>query len=147
MSRRRPLGQILSALFVILFGLLFAFEGSQYRMGTASNMGPGFFPVGVGLLLAALGAMILVEIMVTLEGTEPLRFRPAAMVVAAMICFALLLERFGFAPATFALVILGAFADERPNLKQMAMLALILCAAGAAVFIYGFGVPVQIVRF
>src|SRR5450830_1232425 len=43
---------------MLLFGLGAAFQGQQYHIGNLGSMGPGFFPVALGVLLALTGAAI-----------------------------------------------------------------------------------------
>ena len=51
-----------AGLMFIGFGLFFAVWAiSSYQMGTAVRMGPAYFPVVLGGLLAFLGAMVLIE--------------------------------------------------------------------------------------
>jgi hypothetical protein len=39
-------------LILILIGLSAAFQGRSYQVGTIDNMGAGFFPVALGIILA-----------------------------------------------------------------------------------------------
>jgi hypothetical protein len=41
-----------------LIGVLFAFFSTSYEVGTAARMGPGYFPLVLGILLAVLGLII-----------------------------------------------------------------------------------------
>src|SRR5665213_1588605 len=43
---------------MLLLGLGAMFQGSQYPIGSLSRMGPGFFPVALGAILALTGVAI-----------------------------------------------------------------------------------------
>ena len=44
-----------SGILFIVAGAAFAFLARGYRMGTASSMGPGYFPFWLGMVLVLLG--------------------------------------------------------------------------------------------
>jgi hypothetical protein len=48
-----------SGLMFVVVGLGFAAGATNYNFGSSARPGPGFFPFGLGILLAVLGAMIL----------------------------------------------------------------------------------------
>lgn len=48
-----------SGVMFIALGLGFAWQASSYQMGTAARMGPGYFPFWLGIVLALLGAIVL----------------------------------------------------------------------------------------
>jgi hypothetical protein len=43
---------------MLVIGLGAIYEGLRYKIGTLSKMGPGFFPVAIGAVLALLGVLI-----------------------------------------------------------------------------------------
>ena len=48
-----------SGLMFMLVGGAFAWGATSYSVGTGARMGPGYFPLLLGVVLAALGAAIL----------------------------------------------------------------------------------------
>ena len=50
-----------SGLMFVATGLGFAWGAQFYSFGTSARPGPGYFPLGLGLLLAGLGALTLFE--------------------------------------------------------------------------------------
>ena len=82
-------------LLFIAIGLAFAWGASAYEIGRAAHMGPGYFPLAVGVLLAALGAVIVFKSLVieTADG-EPVGrwpWRPLFFITLANALFGLLL--------------------------------------------------------
>ena len=93
-------------------GVLFiAFGGAacvialDYAMGTAARMGPGYFPRVLGLLLSALGALLVLRSF-KLQGA-PLSFptfKPIVIVLSSVLLFGLVVNRTGLVIATLLLV-------------------------------------------
>src|SRR5260221_12494628 len=69
-----------------------------YSLGTAGKMGPGYFPLVLGGLLAALGAMLIGRSLI-LSGEPVARFHvlPLAIIAAAVCLFGVLIEPLGLA--------------------------------------------------
>ena len=57
---KRSAKDVLAGLAFVGFGLAFAIGALAYDIGDPVRMGPGFFPLVVGVLLAILGALIAV---------------------------------------------------------------------------------------
>ena len=52
--------QFASGLIFLCMGVFAAVYAFQYRLGTATHMGPGYFPLGVALVLALLGLLTMI---------------------------------------------------------------------------------------
>lgn len=48
-----------SGLMFIVVGVGFAWGATSYSFGSSARPGPGYFPFGLGIILAALGALVL----------------------------------------------------------------------------------------
>jgi len=125
-----------------------ALVGSAYPFGRLTAMGPGFLPVALGLLLAVIGAgLVVLAVREVLAGPErpdvlpPTRLRPLGAVVAGMVVWALVAERAGLIPATVALVIISSAAWPSPRWRSVLWLALALGTAGYFLFVTELGVP------
>ena len=49
-----------SGVVFLVVGVAFAVGSTEYRMGTSARPGPGYFPLGLGVLLALVGLIVLV---------------------------------------------------------------------------------------
>ena len=121
-------------------GLLF---GRELTFGSAARMGPGFFPLILSWLIVGFGVLIAARA-VTLDGEaiEAIRLRPLGLVVAAIVAFALMVERTGLALAVLALVALAGCARPNPSAKELAALAVALSLGAVGVFVYALGQPI-----
>jgi len=116
-----------------------------YSLGAAGKMGPGYFPLLLGLVLAALG-LFLIGRSVVLEG-EPLpRFHvlPLAVIAVAVCLFGLLIEPLGLVVALAVLTVLTAWAGPQFRLTETLALTVALILFSVGVFVYGLGLPLAI---
>ncbi|MFB8831783.1 tripartite tricarboxylate transporter TctB family protein [Azotobacter sp. CWF10] len=111
-------------------------------------MGPGYFPLLLGIALAVLGAVLLLRSLRLGTGRETLRgslsWRPAAFVGAGVIAFALLAQEQGLLLATLTLTLLSGLARRGARLAELLGLSAALSAFGVAVFSFGLGLPLPI---
>lgn len=128
---------------VTALGAFLALKGAGYQIGTLRHMGPGFFPVAVGVALAALGLAIVAEVRTSSAPPPDLPLRPMALIVAGLIVFAVLVGRAGLIPATLALVLISAFADRAMTPLRALISALGIALVGYLVFVLGFRLPLH----
>ncbi|WP_118186078.1 tripartite tricarboxylate transporter TctB family protein [Paraburkholderia phosphatilytica] len=132
---------------MILLGLGTILKGSSYEIGTLSEMGPGFFPVAVGAVMALSG----VGIAFTTIAVQPAAGRPRAewrgwiCILLGVLAFIVLGNHGGLVPATFATVFIAALGDRRNSLRDALLLALAMCVV--AVVIFRWALQVQLPLF
>jgi putative tricarboxylic transport membrane protein len=130
----------------VLFGGLglaaAVYAATHYNIGTATRMGPAYFPIWIGGLLALLGA-ILVVASLRVEGPPrpPVHWRPTLFIVGASIAFGYLLKPLGLVLATALLVVASAAGGHEFRWRESALLAAALAAFSVGVFIYALGLP------
>jgi len=141
-----PRAEMVAALAVIGFGVAVALLGRGYPLGSASRMGPGYFPVMLGVALVVTGVLLVAEAWRAQPSrpvAEPFPYLPALALVAGVFAFALLLRPAGLGPAIFALVLIATL-GERPW-KPVGALVIAACmsAVSVALFIEGLRVPLR----
>jgi Tripartite tricarboxylate transporter TctB family len=122
---------------------LFAARG--YSLGSAGRMGPGYFPLLLGVVLAGLGGILIVR-SVVIDG-EPLpRFRvlPLAIIAGAVCLFGLAIEPLGLVVSLAILVVLAAIAGLQFRLVETVALAVGLIVFSVGVFVYALGLPLPV---
>lgn len=137
-----------SAGFMLLIGVFTALGSVDYGMGTLGRMGPGYFPLLLGILLSVIGILIAVtpdspdEIRAD-EQQEPLsaivrrHIRPWSATVGGIIAFIVIGKFGGLVPATFVLIFVSALGDPKNSLKASFWLAVGVVAFAIAAFHYG----------
>lgn len=116
---------------LLALALLGLWLNQAHGLGSARRMGPGYMPMLVFVVQAALGVLILGAGLFSGPGRlEPWPGRELAVILASLCVFALLLEGGGLLLAVAAAVAVSAFADrtQRPLGVLGLMLALMaLC--------------------
>ena len=117
----------------IVLGALAVSEGLRHPIGALSRMGPGYFPVLLGSLLAGLGIILAVSAFISRTSPRPeeILLRPVLMIPASILCFAWLAPRFGLAPAIFALILVASLSE-----KKFAPQAALLIAGAMTAFVW-----------
>lgn len=118
----------------------------DYSIGTTRQMGPGYFPAALGILLALMG---LVQIILSLGGPRQIMtafaVRPVALVLMAAASFGVLLRPAGLFAAVAVAVLIAATASAQSKMWQALLLAAGLAAGSALVFVHYLGQPLPLV--
>ena len=135
---------------LVVTGIAVVIAGTGYGMGTLMQMGSGFFPVVLGVLLALVGAALLASTRGARAGGPVeapaetahlagpvLQWRGWACIVAGALAFAVLGEHGGLVPASFVSVFVAAMGDRQNTWRSAAALAALMTALGVVVFHYG----------
>ena len=139
---------LLTALIFLGLGTLGLVMSRDLEAGTLAQMGPGFLPRVVCVLLILVGLAVgLPALRRPAELLEPVKTRPLLVILIAIIGFGLAVTHLGFVLAALWLVVVGSLADPGGKWQQTLALAVGLAAFGAAVFVYGLGVQVPLWAF
>ena len=137
-----------SGLMFMAIGIAFAWGATNYTIGEAARMGPGYFPLMLGILLTALGGFIIFEAMVVeTEDGEPIgsiAWKPLFFVIASNLLFGVLLAglpgigipAMGLMVAIYGLTFVAALAGEEFKFKEVFVVATILAIGSYVAFIY-----------
>ena len=137
-------------------GVIFAVGATSYNVGDGARMGPGYFPLMLGILLALMGAVIIFESLVveTPDG-EPIgkwAWKPLGYVIGANLAFGVLLgglpsvglPAMGLIIAIYALTIISSMAGEHFKLRDVLILSTILAAGSYVAFIWALKLQIQV---
>ena len=96
----------------LIVGLLGILIGRDYSFGTASRMGPGYFPFAISCLLVLFGLVSIVRSMrVSGEPVEPFAWKPIVLVIGGVFAFG----DAKFAGSTGSRMTLPKTTQTRPN--------------------------------
>jgi hypothetical protein len=115
---------------------------SGYRVGSALHMGPGYFPVALGVLLVLVGgASVVRALAVTVTGGERIAWRPLLVIGSAVVLFAVGIDRIGLVPTVFIAALLACMARPKPAVVESCVIAAVLSVMAAGIFYYGLKLP------
>ena len=130
-----------AGLMFVAAGLGFTWGAQYYSFGTSARPGPGYFPFGLGLILAALGALTLFEALtIETEDGEPVgRFawKPLVTILVSVVLFGLLLPRLGMALTIPILVFISSLAGDEFHWRDAIINSVVLAIGSWAIFILG----------
>lgn len=126
---------------LIAFGLFVAlYAATHYSIGVPAQMGPGFFPVALGWILAGIGLIVLLLAFrhkVHALTPPPFALRPLIAVLGAVAAFSLIVSSLGLVPATIALTFIATLAEKKYHFKRTAILAASLSLIAWLIFTVG----------
>jgi hypothetical protein len=148
--------EFVSGLMFTVVGGAFAIAAKNYEIGDASAIGPGYFPVLLGLILCALGVIITVQSLGRTENPAEkigkLAWKPLLLIIGANLLFGALLG--GLAPiglpamglmvSVCVLVIVTSMASGEFRLAESSVLAAVLAAGSYVVFVKLLGMPFRL---
>jgi hypothetical protein len=127
-----------SGLLFLGVGIAFAWGATTYKVGAASGMGPGYFPLMMGIVMAILGIVITFKALVLeTEGGDKIgrwAWKPMAYVLGANLAFGVLLGGLpsiklpatGMIVGIYVLTIIASLASKPFNLRHVLILATVL---------------------
>jgi hypothetical protein len=104
-------------------GLYAAYQALDYEFGSLTRMGPGYFPVGLGLMLAVLGLVIAVPAFFRKGEPLAVEWRTMVLVLGSLVVFAASLKSLGLVAATVLAVVVSTFADRDTRWKGRLFIA------------------------
>jgi hypothetical protein len=136
-----------SGLMFTIVGGSFALGASSYQLGTGARMGPGYFPLILGVLLAVLGCAIAVKSMITPtpDGDKVGKFawKPLFFIITANLVFGACigglpmigLKPLGLIVGIYLLTYIASHAGDEHKFKEVAILATVLALLSCVAFI------------
>lgn len=141
------LEDVIAGVLTGLIGGYIIWEASGYKLGTLTNMGPGYFPIILGCLMLFLAVFMLAT---AKPGTMDKSFgrdqlRGILFLAAAFIAFAFTVESLGMLASVFLAVFLSALGNK--NTPWLQALALAIATAVVSTLIFRVGLGLQIEAF
>jgi hypothetical protein len=140
---------VVGGLLLAIVGIAFAIGATNYSFGVAAKPGPGYFPFGLGIILALLGGIVLVGGLTgrARPGNDAIGgipWRPLVCVVGAIVFFGFFLPRFGFLITFPVMIVITAAGSREFAWKDALLNAVVLTAISYAVFIWGLALNIPL---
>ena len=137
-----------SGLMFIVVGLGFAWGALNYSFGSSARPGPAYFPFGLGILTAVLGAVLLFgALTIETEDGEPIGSWPLkqmALILGAVVIFGLLIPKIGMAVALPLLIGISSLASGEFHWKEVLINSIVLTIGSWGIFIKGLGLIIPL---
>ena len=118
----------------------------SYRIGTANQMGPGYFPMMLAGGLLLLGAVLAVKAWrdADPESMDGGKWRAVLFPTLGIVLFGLALERLGLILSIALVIGVGVLGSSQTRWKEVPFLILASIAFSVLVFVYGVKLPVEV---
>lgn len=137
-----------SGVMFIVAGVAFAVGALNYSFGSSARPGPGYFPFGLGVLTAILGAVVLfTSLTVETEDGDPIgptAWRPLLIIVGSIVLFGWTLPHLGMMLGLPLLVITCSLAGDEFHWGEVIMNAVILTLGSWIIFIWGLNLTIPL---
>jgi hypothetical protein len=129
---------LVSGIFFLAVGTAFAWGSGAYEMGTASFMGPGYYPRLIGLLAMVVGIAVIVVALFTKaeqeDGSSAWAWKELALILSANVVFgisigglpSLGLQPLGLAVGIYTLIFVALLASGEFRIREFAILSTVL---------------------
>jgi len=134
-----------SGVMFLCFAAVGLYVSRAYSLGSAGRMGPGYFPLLLGISLGILGLILVVRSMAQADEPMPrLSIRPLFFLVLSVIVFGLTIQGLGLIISLLLTLAIAALANPGAKLVETAALAIGLAALSVGVFSYALKLPIPI---
>jgi len=140
--KSRDTHDLVGGIALTVIGIACGLYASRYNMGTAARMGPGYFPVVLGWLLALLG--LLVALPAWWRQGKPIKVQwlNLATATASIVLFAALLQPLGVLIASLC-ASLVALVPARISVRQKLLVSASVSVVTVLIFVVGLQMTVR----
>ena len=145
-----------AGLMFFAVGVAFAWGSSTYTVGSGARMGPGYFPLMLGIVMSLIGLGIMFTgLSVETKDGEPVgkwAWKQIIFVIGANLAFGVLLgglptfgvPAMGLIIAIYALTLIASLAGNEFDLKKVLILATVLAIGSYIAFIWALKLQIQV---
>lgn len=131
----------LGGTLIFATGMGVTIHSISFEIGTLNQMGPGFFPMVLGLILTTCGIAIAAKSRSLksnsrdeINAKPPAEWRAWALIIIGIASFIAFAKIAGLIVATFSIVFISALGGRDNSWKSAALLALLMVAVSVIVF-------------
>jgi hypothetical protein len=137
-----------SGLMFLVVGLGFAWGATEYSFGSSARPGPAYFPFGLGILLAIMGALVwFASITVETEDGDrigSIAWKPLIIITGSVVMFGVILPRLGMVLSLPLLIVVAALAGDEFHWKDALLNVVILTLGSWLIFIKGLNLVIPL---
>ncbi len=137
-----------AGMFFVAVGMIYgSIAWSGLRIGSALQMGPGYFPIVLAGVLVVFGVIMIARAFIRAGETPigPVPWRSLLLILAATVFFATFIERVGLFPGVFITAAIASLAYSELRPLRILTVSAGLAAFCTLVFAYAVRVPIPVV--
>jgi hypothetical protein len=135
-----------SGLMFVVVGIAFAWGATEYSFGSSARPGPGYFPFGLGVIMAALGGIITFKaLVIEVEGGDPIGPWPLKqlfIILGAVVLFGFAVPKLGLIVTLPLLIIVSSFASGEFRWLEVVINSVVLTLLSWGVFLKGLSLTI-----
>jgi hypothetical protein len=141
-----PSRQLITGLLVISIGVAFGYGAWGYKMGTALQMGPGYFPFLLSVVLVGLGALAALQgfVKASSEDLQLVPWSSGLLLLSSVVFFGVTIRGLGLVLTLPVTVFLAALSSKQTGVRGALVIAAGLTVLCVAMFTYGLDVPIPL---
>ncbi len=141
---KRDSTDLIGGLFLTALGLFFVIYAQRYSMGTLNRMGPAYFPIALGAVLAFLGLLIAVPAWFRAGVGPEVNWKTLFIVIGSVVLFGATLQTMGLVFACMTTLLVASLADNDISWRERAILMVSVPPIIYLIFIFGLGMTVPV---
>ena len=141
---KRDSTDLIGGLFLTALGLFFVIYAQRYNMGTLNRMGPAYFPIALGAVLAVLGLLIAVPAWSRAGVGPDVSWKTLFIVIGSVVLFGATLQTMGLVFACMTTLVVASLADNDITWRERAILVVAVPPIIYFIFIFGLGMTVPV---
>lgn len=134
--KTRDLHDLTGGALMVATGVFFALYGQRYSFGETARMGPGYFPVVLGWVLAGLGTIVVLQAWWRQGTPIVVQWRNLIWSIASLLVFAIGLQTLGVVTASFAAALL-ALVPSAMALRTRLIICAVVTVLTVLIFVVG----------
>jgi hypothetical protein len=140
---------MVAGLLLVVTGLFFALSARALPMGSAAEMGPGYFPLILCALLVICGMLVIATSLKAAaapgEPAASVPWRGLLLLAGSTILFGALVRPVGFGPMLAVVVFASSMASRSWRWSTSLVLTALVVAFGWVVFLRLLGLPIRFI--
>lgn len=143
---RINLQDVLFGAFLIAVAAAAMFVTRNLTVGTAADMGPGYMPLAVALIILGFGVFLIGRGLLAghAQDIEAVQIRPLLAILISVGVFALLAERAGLVVASLATILIAGLGGREFRIVESVLFACVLTACAVLLFVRVLALPIPI---
>lgn len=115
-------------------------------IGRLEEMGPGFFPLSLSIILALIGVLVLLSAKPGEDQLPPVNWRAVILIGAAPVAFGLTVRSLGLVPALLVSVTLATLSNSKIRPMNAVLVIVGVTLFCVAIFKFGVRVPYDLIN-